>query len=143
MIPRLAGALAVAGGVAWLVKVAMIWENGGSNTTDGLVGALFSAGAVAIALAVILRAWHGPSARRTSHRAFAVIIALVVFVAAVDLSILVGWRIFGRTWFAEEVGLLITAVVGLVLGIRWLRTGFGRAPQQDHATTQSDLRDRR
>ena len=130
MIPRIAGALAVAGGVAWLAKVAVIWANGGSNTSDGLVGALFSAGAVAIALAVVLRAWHAPAARRTTHRALAVVVALVVFVAAVDLPILVGWRIFGRTWFAEEVGVLITAVVGLVLGIRWLRTGFGTAPRQ-------------
>ena len=143
MIPRLAGALAVAGGVAWVVKVAMIWANGGSNTTDGLVGALFSGGAVAIALAVVLRAWHAPSARRTSHRALAVIVALVVFVAAVDLPILVGGRIFGRTWFAEEVSVLITAAVGLVLGIRWLRTGFGRPPQHERPTPEQILRDRR
>ena len=48
MATRVAGALAVLGGVAWLVKFALIWENGGSNTTDGLVGVLFDIGAIGI-----------------------------------------------------------------------------------------------
>ena len=61
-------------------------------------------------------------------RVFAVLVALAAFVAAVNLPILVGWQIFGRTWFAEEVGVLVTALLAMLLGQRWLRFGF-RAPQ--------------
>ena len=128
MVPRLAGALALVGGVAWLVKVALIWGNSGTNTTEGMVGILFSTGAVAIALAACLRAWHSPSANRLWIRVSAVLVALAAFVAAVNLPILVGWQIFGRTWFAEEVGVLVTALLAMLLGQQWLRFGF-RASQ--------------
>lgn len=46
------------------------------------------------------------------------------FFAAVDLPILVGWRLFGRTWLAEEVGVLLTGVLTVALGQWWLRVGF-------------------
>ena len=61
-------------------------------------------------------------------RVFAVLVALAAFVAAVNLPILVGWQIFGRTWFAEEVDVLVTAPLAMLLGQGWLRFGF-RAPQ--------------
>lgn len=128
MVPRLTGALAFLGGVAWLVKVALIWGNGGANTTEGMVGILFATGAVAIALAACLRAWHSPSANRLWSRLVAVLVSLAAFVAAVNLPILVGWQIFGRTWFAEEVGVLVTALLAMLLGQQWLRFGF-RASQ--------------
>lgn len=67
MASRLAGALAVVGGAAWLVKVALIWQNGGTNTTDGLVGALFDVGAVTILLALTIRVWLA-SARTVRYR---------------------------------------------------------------------------
>lgn len=112
------------GGVAWLVKVALIWGNGGTNTTEGMVGILFSIGAATIALAAGLRAWHSPSANRLWSRASAVLVALAAFVAAVNLPILLGWQIFGRTWFAEEVGVVATALLAILLGQQWLRFGF-------------------
>ena len=97
-------------------------------TRSGMVGSLFTTGAVAIALAACLRAWHSPSANRLWSRVFAVLVALAAFVAAANLPILVGWQIFGRTWFAEEVDVLVTAPLAMLLGQRWLRFGF-RAPQ--------------
>jgi hypothetical protein len=122
MASRLVGALAVVGGVAWLVKVALIWQNGGTNTTDGLVGALFNVGAVAILLALTIRAWLA-SARPVRYRLLSVLAVTVAFVAAVDVPILIGWVLLGRTWLAEELGIILTAVAAVVLGIRWVTHG--------------------
>jgi hypothetical protein len=130
MIARLAGALALTGGVAWLVKVALIWENGGTNTTEGLVGLLFTVGAVAIVLAAAIWAWQSRRSATVPGRFCAVLLAVVAFVAAVNLPILVGWQVFGRTWVAEEVGVVVTALLAVALGQRWLRSGSGRSPQR-------------
>jgi hypothetical protein len=118
MAARVAGLLAVFGGVVWLVKIAMIWDNGGTNTTEGLVGLLFDIGALAILSAVVVRAWRAPG-RGLRHRALAVPAVVVAFALAVNLPILLGWALFGRTWLAEELGILLTAVAAIVLGSRW------------------------
>jgi hypothetical protein len=66
MIVRISGALAVIGGLAWLAKVALMWANGGTATTGGVVGLLFLAGGMCLALAGGLRAcWmiRGPGTK--------------------------------------------------------------------------------
>jgi hypothetical protein len=136
MALRLAGALAVVGGAAWLVKVALIWQNGGTNTTDGLVGGLFSVGAVSILLALTIRAWFAP-ARQVRYRLLSVLSVLAVvvaFVAAVNVPILLGWVLFGRTWLAEEVGVVLTAGVAVVLGARWVTRGRDEGQGQERRT---------
>ena len=52
----------------------------------------------------------------------AVLVVVVAFVAAVNLPILLGRVLLGRTWLAEEVGILLTAAAALVLGFRWTIT---------------------
>lgn len=138
---RIAGVLAVVGGAAWLVKIALIWENGGTNTTDGLVGVLFDVGAVGILLGAGIRAWHVPPARGLlRYRTVALVAVVVAFAAAVNLPILLGWVLFGRTWLAEEVGVMLTAVAALVLGVRWLSAGTRPAPADTAVDSQGEPR---
>lgn len=118
MASRIVGVLAVVGGAAWLVKVALIWQNGGTNTTDGLVGVLFDVGAVAILLALTARAWLVP-AELLWKRVLTVVAVVVAFAAAVNVPIVLGWALFGQGWLAEELGILMTAVAAVVLGLRW------------------------
>lgn len=125
MASRIAGVLAVVGGAAWLVKFALIWQNGGTNTTEGLVGLLFDVGAIAILLALGVRAWCAPRRGLLRYRPVAVLVVVVAFAAAVNLPILLGWVLLGRTWLAEEVGVLLTAVAVIVLGVRWATCGQG------------------
>jgi hypothetical protein len=127
MAARIAGVLAVVGGAAWLVKFVLIWENGGTNTTEGLVGVLFDVGAVAILLALGVRAWWAPIRGIPRNRPLAVLVVMVAFAAAVNLPILLGWTLFGRTWLAEEVGVLLTAIAAVVLGCRWATAERGEA----------------
>ena len=133
MALRLAGALAVVGGAAWLVKVALIWQNGGTNTTDGLVGVLFTVGAVAILLALVVRVWSA-SDPQVRYRLLSVLAVAVAFVAAVDVPILLGWVLLGRTWLAEELGIILTAVAAVVLGTRWVIRGRGTGQGQERTT---------
>ncbi|HEX5987234.1 MAG TPA: hypothetical protein VFY86_11990 [Nocardioides sp.] len=121
---RVAGVLAVTGGVAWLAKVALIWRNGGTNTTDGIVGVLFDVGAVAILLALTIRVWVVPRSLR--FKLVAVLAVLLAFVAVVNVPIALGWLLFGQIWLAEEVGVLLTAVSAIVLGLRWAIRGRER-----------------
>nr|WP_297417945.1 hypothetical protein [uncultured Nocardioides sp.] len=121
---RVAGVLAVTGGVAWLAKVALIWRNGGTNTTDGIVGVLFDVGAVAILLALTIRVWVVPRSLR--FKLVAVLAVLLAFVAVVNMPIALGWLLFGQIWLAEEVGVLLTAVSAIVLGLRWAIRGRER-----------------
>ena len=114
------------GGVAWLVKVGWIWADGGANATNGVAGFLFNVGAVAIVLAAAIKAWHSPSRGGFWQRALAALGAVVAFALLVNLPILAGWLLFGRTWFAEEIGVLLTALLAVVLGGRWVRGGFRR-----------------
>lgn len=125
MASRIAGVLAVLGGVVWLVKFAVIWEGGGANTTHGLVGLLFAIGAGGILAAFVLWAWHLPARGLFRHKPIVLIAVGIAFLAAVNLPILLGWVVFGRVWIAEEVGVVLTAVSALVLGARWLTAGFG------------------
>jgi hypothetical protein len=123
MASRVAGVFAMVGGVAWLVKFALIWENGGTNTTDGLVGVLFDIGAVGILLGAGVRAWCAAARKPLWIRLLVLLAVVAAFAAAVNLPILLGWALFGRSWVAEEVGVLLTAVGALVLGARWASAG--------------------
>jgi hypothetical protein len=127
MASRAAGVLAVVGGVAWLTKFALIWENGGTNTTDGLVGVLFDIGAIGILLAVMVAAWHAPARGPLRYRPIALLAAVLAVAAAVNLPIGLGWLLFGRTWLAEEVGVLLTAVAAVIVGTRWVTSGAARS----------------
>ncbi len=125
MASPIAGVLAVIGGLAWLVKFALIWQNGGTNTTDGLVGVMFVVGAMAIMLALGVRAWFAPRRGLLRHRPVAVLVVVFGFAAAVNLPIALGWILFGSSWLAEEVGVLLTAAAAIALGFRWSMSGVG------------------
>lgn len=134
---RIAGVLAVVGGAAWLAKIALIWENGGTNTTDGLVGVLFVVGAVGILLGAGIRAWHAPARGLLRHRTVALLAVVIAFAAAVNLPILLGWALLGRTWLAEEVGVMLTAVAAIALGTRGLSAGARAAPPDESRRSES------
>ena len=124
MMSRGSGAVAVAGGLAWILKTVLIWANGGTNTTGGVVGILFVAGAALLAVAGGIRAWYLPRTLKVWPRVLAAAASLVVLVLMVDVPILIGWQLFGGVWIAEEIGIVLTAVIALVMGVRWLMRGF-------------------
>ena len=110
-------------GVVWLVKVVLIAENGGSDTSGGLVGVAFFIGVVALVVAgaasgfVLLR-------RRKSWLGY-VGLVLGVVVTLVGFVVLEGVLkeiVPADGWFEGEVGIVGTAIVALGLGVTlWRR----------------------
>lgn len=98
--------------------------NSSQRPTEGMVGLLFTVGAVAIALGAVAWTWQSRPAAPIFGRVLSVLAAVVAFVAAVNLPILVGWQVFGRSWVAEEVGVVMTALLAVAFGHRWLKVRY-------------------
>lgn len=118
---RITGVLALVGGVAWLAKVAVLAVNDGVDPTGWLAGRLFDLGAVALVLAACLRAWTWRPAASVRDRALLVAVAVLVFVVAVNVPIQLGGLVLGDLWLAEEIGVVLIALLALVVGVRSLR----------------------
>ena len=121
---RLAAVAWLVGGVAWLVKLTLIFANGGTNTNEGIVGVAFFVGVLALVVAgaasgfTLLRRWG--------------IWAAAIGVPIGAVATLVGFSVIDGVlqsvvpasgWFEEEVGILGTAVVALLLGLALLARG--------------------
>ena len=110
-------------GVVWLVKVALIAENGGSDTTGGLVGVAFFIGVATLVVAgaatgfVLLR-------RRSRWLGYLGLLLGVVATLAgfVVLEGVLKEIVPADGWFEGEVGIVGTAIVALALGLTlWRR----------------------
>ncbi|GAB3273781.1 hypothetical protein GCM10027449_11510 [Sinomonas notoginsengisoli] len=123
---RIPGVLAALGGFAWVLKTAMMWANGGTEGSSGVVGLLFEIGIVCIAMAGSVRVWFLVPSTKARWRILAVLVFLVGLVLMIDLPILIGWQVLGHVWIAEELGIILTALVALGAGVHWLFRGFGR-----------------
>ena len=120
---RIASAAAVVGGVSWLMKVTMIWGNGGRDMDSEPVQMLYKAGFAVLAVAL------GAAGYTLVERA-PVWLRMVVAVAT-PLLVLMVWMLMdegiksvypGHSWLRDEVSVIIAAVVALMMGV-W---GSGR-----------------
>ncbi len=121
---RLAAVAWLVGGVAWLVKLTLIFANGGSNTDEGIVAVVFFAGVLAL---VVAGAASGFTLGRRWGTWAAVIgvpigaAATLVGISAVD-SVLKA-IVPASGWYEDEVGILGAAVISLLLGLALLKRG--------------------
>jgi hypothetical protein len=133
---RLAAVAWLVGGVAWLVKLTLILANGGSNTDEGLVAAVFFAGVLALVVAgaasgfTLLRRWG----------IWAAVIGVPIGVAATLVGISVIDSVLqpivpASGWYDEEVGILGAAVIALLLGLALL--GRGRSSSATESAAAS------
>lgn len=114
---RLARILALTGGLSWIVKVLLIWENGGTNRFGGTVGLMFMIGTVLLASATVLWTWHATRGRSLLMRAGLVLGGLVALVVVTNLLSLVGYFVyfvFPVRWLAGEFGVILVAVAAII-----------------------------
>jgi hypothetical protein len=111
---RLARILALTGGLSWIVKVLLIWENGGTNRFGGTVGLMFMIGTVLLAAAAVLWTWHATRGRSLLLRAGLPLGALIVLLLAINLPILVAQALFSGSWLADEFGVILVAVAAII-----------------------------
>jgi hypothetical protein len=113
---RIASLAWLLGSAAWIVKVLLIWSNGGSNTDGGAVGAAFWLGLLALAVGggaagyALLRRrgrWLGVAGAVLGVVATWVVVDVVdgVLEAIVPVS----------GWFEDELGMVGSAVLALAL----------------------------
>ena len=109
---------ALAGGACWLVKVALIWGNGGTNTAGGLVAVAYFIGFAALLVALLA---GGYSLVTTAPIWLRVVVSVAV--------VLLGWTLFtivddavkgvysSQGWLRDELGILIAASIALAVGV--------------------------
>ncbi|HEU4515310.1 MAG TPA: hypothetical protein VFR87_19535 [Nocardioidaceae bacterium] len=137
---RIASTAAVVGGVGWLVKIVLIWLNGGENTDAGLVGIMHFVGLAGVFLALA-------AAGYTLVEKAPVWLRAVVAVAT-PLLVLMVWALLDQAikamyttegWLRDELSILVAAVIALVMGA-W---GFTRHRPRDQADPPPPVRGRR
>ena len=111
---RLARILALTGGLFWIVKILLIWENGGTNTIGGAVGLMFLIGTVLLASATVLWTWRATRGRSLLMRAGLLLGALIAQLLAINLPILVGQSVLPGSWLAAEFGVILVAVAAII-----------------------------
>ncbi len=111
---RPARLLALTGGLFWIVKIVLIWQNGGTNRFGGTVGLMFMIGAVLLAAATVLWAWRATRGRTFLIRAGLLLGALIVLFLAINLPIFVGQTLFPGSWLADEFGVILVAVAAVI-----------------------------
>ena len=120
-IRRVAAAAWLLGGVAWLVKLTLIFVNGGSNTDEGVVAVAFLAGVAFLVAAgavtgfVLLRRWNTWLA--------AAGVPLGVAITLVGINVIDGVLqgiVPASGWFDEEVGILGAAVLAVLAGLAFV-----------------------
>ena len=126
----------LAGGVAWLVKLTLIFANGGTNTNEGFVGVAFLVGVLALVVAgaasgfTLLRRWG------IWAGAIGVPIGAVATLAGFSVIDSVLQSIVPASgWFEEEVGILGTAAVALLLGLALLAKGRSKGAASSAAAS--------
>jgi len=109
---------ALVGGAVWSAKVALIWGNGGQNTSDGLVAVAYFLGLAALLVAFLAAGYS------------VVTTAPIWLRAVVSIAVpLLGWVLFtimddavkgvysSEGWLRDELAILITASMALVVGV--------------------------
>lgn len=110
----LARLLALTGGLFWIAKILLIWENGGTNLFGGAVGLMFLIGTVLLAFATALWTWRATRGRSLLMRAGLLLGALIALLLAVNLPTLVGESVFPGSWLAGEFGVILVAVAAII-----------------------------
>jgi hypothetical protein len=130
---KLAAVLALLGAVAWLVEVALIWGNGGTNTDGGVAGLCHVVGLVALGLALLAGGYatvaNAPIWLRTVVSLATLALGAVVFTALDDAARALH---SGGGWLEDEIGILLAAALMLVFGVVVLLRRTPRSAEHEH-----------
>ncbi|MGH3587961.1 MAG: hypothetical protein ACRDQ0_16760 [Pseudonocardia sp.] len=119
---RVASIAALVGGLGWLIKVGLIWANGGTNTDGGPVGVMFFVGMAGLVVAL--------AASGYALVATAPIWLRGVVTVALPVLVFMIWQLVDgvikalytkENWLQGELNILLAAVIALGLGLWGLR----------------------
>jgi hypothetical protein len=105
---------ALVGGLAWLVKVALIWGNGGTNLDEGAVSAMYLVGLVGLVVASAAAGAALTGTRPLWVRALAGVLGVAAFVLVSEvLDAVLSPLAAEGSWQREEVAIVATALLAL------------------------------
>lgn len=114
----MAGAFALLGAVAWLARVALVWNDPARETEGGILGACSVVGAICLALALLVGGYatvtSAPIWLRILVSVATLALGLVLFTALDDAARALH---SGGNWLEDELGLLVAGVLMLLLGL--------------------------
>ena len=114
-------ALSLTCGAAWLLKQVVIVASGGADAESALIAALWATGMITFVLASATGVALALRSLPTWARVAAGIVAVPVsFLLLQVIDVIVDGVYTANGWFAEEVPLVLAAVVMAALGMRTL-----------------------
>lgn len=117
-VTRIGLVAALLGGAAWLGKVALIWQNDGTNTGDGLVAVAYFIGVAGLLVALLGAGYSvvttAPIWLRAVVSVCATLLGLTLFTIMDDaVKAMYG----SEGWLRDELAILISAAIALVVGL--------------------------
>lgn len=115
---RVASVAGVLGGVSWLAKVGLIWANGGTNTDEGIVAVLYLAGLLVLAIAALAAGYAVVTTAPIWLRVVVSVATLALFwilYSVIDSAAQAMYS--GGGWLDDELGIVVTAVLALLVGL--------------------------
>ena len=120
---RILNVLLLVGAVAWLVKVSLIAANGGTNTNEGIVAVCFGIGALGLLVGSTSLGLWLTRTRSVLVRVVAAIASIAIFwltFGFIDEGMQAVVGSSGPDWVQDEMGIVVTAVIWLAIGL-WIR----------------------
>jgi hypothetical protein len=122
-------ALSLTCGAAWLVKQVAIVAGGGAEAESPLIGALWGTGMLTFVLASATGVALALRRTPTWTRAVAAVVALPAsFLLLQVVDAVIDGVYSSHGWFADEVPLVLAALVMSALGLRVLSGPWGARP---------------
>lgn len=137
---RIASVAALVGGVAWLLKIGLLYLSDGVNTESGLVGYAEIVGWAALFVSLAAAGYTLVETAPVWLRGVvAICTPLLVLMVWALLDQAVKAMYGGQSWFRDEVSILVAAVIAIIMAL-W---GFGRHRPEDHFAPPAPVRGRR
>ena len=117
----LGAVLLAAGGASWIVKCAIIAATSGSTDADPATAVFYLLGVALMIAGAAALGWHLSAGRAAVLRIGSVVLGGISVIAAY-LAIDAALPKAGPSWFEDEVGIIATGIVAVVLGVLALRS---------------------
>jgi hypothetical protein len=118
--------LLLAGGLAWVAKVAVIVATSGAEDEEAITSTLYIAAVVLMLAGAAGLAWSLSHGRHVALRIGAAVLGASCVVAGyvvIDSAV----PEFGAAWFRDEIGILVTGLVAACICVWGLRLAARRA----------------
>lgn len=118
----------------WLLKVALIWANGGTNTDDDLVAVVYFIGLAGLLVALLA---GGYSVVTTAPIWLRAVVSVCATLLGLTLFTIIDDALKGmyssEGWLRDELGILVAALIAVSVGVVGVVRSRQLEPKAPHA----------